>query len=67
MSGKDLGIAFEAQNALEDIERWRVASDAERGAAIVELMEYAERVAASSGIRNDKPAKRLPRPASRPG
>ena len=63
---EDLGRAFEAENALADLERWRSASDAERGHAIAELMEYAERVAASSGIRNDEPAKRLPTPRTRP-
>lgn len=58
-----MGQAFEAENALADLARWRSASDAERGRAIAELLEYAERVSQATGIRNDEPAQRLPIPA----
>jgi len=62
MSDIDLGQAFEAENEQADLRRWREATEAERGRAIAELMEYAERVAAATGIRNDEPAPRLPLP-----
>ena len=58
---RDLGQAFEAENAEADLERWSSASDAEHGRAIAELLDHAERVVASSGIRNERPAKRLPK------
>lgn len=59
---RDLGQAFEGENERADIERWRSVSDAERGRAIIELLIYAESVAAATGVRNDEPAPVLPRP-----
>lgn len=57
---RDLGIRFEAENELADLDRWRNATDAERSQAIVELIEHAERIVESTGIRNDEPARRQP-------
>lgn len=62
---RDLGVRFEAENEQEDLRRWRQASDAERGRAIAELIAHAESVAASTGVRNDAPAPRLPSPRRR--
>lgn len=56
----DLGVRFEAENERADIERWRHATDLERSRVIAELIAHAEQVAASTGIRNDEPARRLP-------
>ena len=60
MSTPDIGQAFEAENERRDLERWRKASDAERGRTIVEVIELAETIAAQTGIRNDEPAPRFP-------
>lgn len=62
---RDLGQRFEAENAREDIERWRAATDAERARAIAELVAHAERIVAATGARNDAPARRIPTPARR--
>lgn len=56
------GIAFEEENARADLERWRHASDAERGRVIAQLMDHGEQIAAITGIRNDEPAPALPKP-----
>jgi len=62
---RDLGQRFEAENARADIERWRVATDAERARAIAELVAHAERIVAATGARNVTPARRIPTPARR--
>jgi len=59
---RKFGISFEEENARADIERWRDASDAERGRAIADLIDHGEQVVAITGIRNEEPAPRMPKP-----
>ena len=56
------GIAFEEENAKADLERWRNATDAERGRVLADLMDTGEKIVAITGIRNEEPAPRLPKP-----